>query len=73
MKKSNRKLVHMLAIGLTLPLAGTIQMHAEPSITIVQQNQNISGSVTDGSEPIIGASIVVKGRGMGAITDADGH
>lgn len=73
MKKSNRKLVHMLAIGLTLPIAGTIQMKAEPSVAIVQQNQNISGTVTDGSESIIGASVVVKGRGMGTVTDANGH
>lgn len=73
MKKSNRKLVHMLAIGLTLPIAGTIQMKAEPSVAIVQQNQNISGTVTDGSESIIGASVVVKGRGIGTVTDANGH
>lgn len=73
MKKSNRKLVHMLAIGLTLPIAGTIQMKAEPSVAIVQQNQNISGTVTDGSESIIGASVVVKGRSMGTVTDANGH
>jgi TonB-linked SusC/RagA family outer membrane protein len=73
MKKSNRKLVHMLAFGLTLPLAGTIQMQAAPSVAIVQQTQKISGSVTDGSEPIIGASVIVKGKGQGTVTDLDGH
>ncbi|NJN78280.1 MAG: TonB-dependent receptor, partial [Saprospiraceae bacterium] len=32
----------------------------------------ITGTITDGTEPLIGASILVKGYSMGAISDFDG-
>ncbi len=38
----------------------------------VQQNQTISGRITDSGEPVIGASVVVKGTTNGTITDFDG-
>ena len=39
-----------------------------------QQQQTLSGTVTDtNGEPIIGASVVVKGTSMGTVTDLDGH
>lgn len=34
--------------------------------------KTVSGSVSDGKEPIIGASVVVKGTTTGSITDVDG-
>jgi len=34
--------------------------------------KTVSGTITDGVEPLIGASIIVKGYSMGAITDFDG-
>lgn len=38
------------------------------------QNKSISGTVVDtGGEPIIGASVLVKGTTNGVITDLDGH
>ncbi len=38
----------------------------------VNAQKTVSGSVSDGKEPIIGASVVVKGTTTGTITDADG-
>ena len=50
-----------------LPEASTSVMET------VQQNQTISGRITDTSgEPVIGASVVVKGTTNGTITDFDG-
>lgn len=34
--------------------------------------KTVSGTVTDGTEPLLGASILVKGYSMGAISDLDG-
>lgn len=39
-----------------------------------QQRNTVSGQVTDAQgEPIIGASIVIKGTTKGAVTDVQGH
>ena len=37
------------------------------------QNYRVSGTVTDAREPLIGASVAVKGTSNGTITDLDGH
>lgn len=37
------------------------------------QNRQITGVVTDGKEPVIGASVSVKGTGIGTATDANGR
>jgi TonB-linked SusC/RagA family outer membrane protein len=37
------------------------------------QNRQITGQVTDGKEPIIGASVSVKGTSIGTATDANGR
>lgn len=40
----------------------------------VTQERTIDGGVTDeAGEPVIGASIIVKGTGMGTVTDVNGH
>ncbi|MDR1342391.1 MAG: TonB-dependent receptor [Prevotellaceae bacterium] len=42
-------------------------------LSLGAQNLNVSGTVLDGnSEPVAGASVVVKGSTVGAITDANG-
>lgn len=39
-----------------------------------QQNQSIAGTVLDEKgEPVIGATVMVKGSSTGAVTDIDGH
>ena len=41
---------------------------------VSNQTETVTGKVTDGSEPIIGASVMVKGtKGAGAVTDLDGN
>lgn len=43
------------------------------SITAFAQKQNFSGTVVDNlGEPVIGASVVLKGSSNGTITDVDG-
>ncbi|MBR4898991.1 MAG: SusC/RagA family TonB-linked outer membrane protein [Prevotella sp.] len=37
-----------------------------------QQSAKVYGTVTDGTEPIIGASVKVKGTSQGTVTDLDG-
>ena len=63
-------------------LAGTFapqQVWAEavqtPSVTNgIQQQTELSGTVTDANgEPITGASVTIEGKGVGAITDINGH
>lgn len=45
-----------------------------PSPQITQQAKKITGKVVDAAgEPIIGASVLVKGAGTGAVTDMDGN
>lgn len=44
------------------------------SLAIIAQERTISGTVTDtGGEPIIGASVTVKGTHIGAATNIDGY
>ena len=58
-----------LLIGSPQPLSATGM-----SIQVVQQNVTVTGVVTDAlGEPIIGASVIMKGTSNGVITDLDGH
>lgn len=75
MKKSNRNLLCMTSVCAAL-LAFDVQpaFSAEtPGVSTTQQSHAIQGTVTDGNEPIIGASVMVKGKNQGAVTDMDGH
>lgn len=75
MKKSNRNLLCMTSVCAAL-LALDVQpaFSAEtPGVSTTQQSHAIQGTVTDGNEPIIGASVMVKGKNQGAVTDMDGH
>ena len=67
--------VKMLALCSTLFLGGAF---AVPSVATVvnvsQQNGQCTGVVKDASgEPVIGATVVVKGQRGGAVTDIDGR
>ena len=41
-------------------------------LTVWSQNRTVTGLVTDGSEPIIGATVAVKGSTTGTTTDENG-
>src|SRR5574344_2164090 len=74
MSKSNRNLVWALCAGSMFLTVGVQQLWADNavSVTAVQQVQKIKGVVTDGKEPVVGASVIVKGQGTGTVTDIDG-
>ena len=76
MKRINRNAASMLclcALSMT-PCVATRSAVAAVKTTITDQEQTVSGTVTDGSEPIIGATVKVKGdKSLGAVTDLDGH
>ena len=74
MKLNNRSIACMLAVGvLWFPAAMQSSVAGVMEVSSVQQATKISGTVTDGKEPIIGASIRVKGSTTGTVTDLDGH
>ena len=76
MKRINRNAASMLclcALSMT-PCVATRSAVAAVKTTITDQEQTVSGTITDGSEPIIGATVKVKGdKNLGAVTDLDGH
>ena len=75
MKQNHRKIACMLAIGAMMLPATILSASAAPAVSVqsVQQAAKVSGTVTDGKEPIIGASIRVKNSSQGTITDMDGN
>ena len=63
----------LCALSMT-PWIATRSAVPSKAITITDQVQTVSGTVTDGTEPIIGATVKVKGsKELGAVTDLDGH
>ncbi len=74
--KNNRKALFALLLCSGFVATHPLAVMAESenySVLDVQQNKRISGVVKDASgEPIIGASVVVKGTTNGTITDLDG-
>ncbi len=74
MKLNNRSIACMLAAGaLWLPVAVQSSVAGVMEVTNVQQTTKITGTVTDGKEPIIGASVRVKGTTIGSVTDLNGQ
>lgn len=74
MKLINRSIACMLATGaLWLPVAVQSSVAGVMEVTSVQQTTKITGTVTDGKEPIIGASVRVKGTTIGSVTDLNGQ
>ena len=56
-----------------LAAMGANETNVLPVVNVAQQSKSVSGVVADKSgEPIIGASVVVKGANVGSITDFDG-
>lgn len=72
MQKQVRLVSMLLCLG--IGVAGGLPAYASSeSVSVQQQNDACKGIVKDGAgEPVIGASVVVKGTTNGAITDIDG-
>ena len=75
MKQNNRKIACMLAVGAMMLPATILSASAAPAVSVqsVQQAAKVFGTITDGKEPVIGASIRVKNGNQGTITDMDGN
>lgn len=63
---------------LTLPMCGTLAYGTTlpnyPATEKTQQSQTCKGTVKDAAgEPIIGASVVIRGTATGTVTDLDGN
>ena len=66
----------LFSVMLSLGMVGGLSAYTVPAMASVQQDQTIkvSGQVVDQEgEPLIGATIKVKGAQSGAITDYDGN
>ena len=66
----------LFSVMLSLGMVGGLSTYSVPAMASVQQDQTIkvSGQVVDqDGEPLIGATVKVKGAQTGAITDYDGN
>jgi len=71
---SLRRAVFLIITGLVLNVAFPKISYAETNILATQQNNEIKGTVIDASgEPIIGATVKVKGTNNIAISDINGQ
>lgn len=67
-------LVLLALFGVSAPFAANAAVESVLSSQSTQQAKKITGKVLDAAgEPIIGASVLVKGSGTGAVTDIDGN
>ena len=76
MKQLNRNATRIVCMCLLTMTPGIATRLAVPTMaqSVSNQTETVTGKVTDGSEPIIGASVMVKGtKGAGAVTDLDGN
>ena len=75
--KINRSKIVLLAGVLSLtPVGYSAQVYAGKGnnmFAATQQARKVTGKVTDGTEPIIGATVKVKGTNNATITDLDGR
>ena len=75
MKLNESKLTTLLlCLGVSLASPAYMYGMDGSAMNVVQQSQKIKGTVVDANgEPIIGASVLVKGTSNGAATDLDGN
>ena len=67
-------LVLLALFGISAPFAANAAVENVLSSQSTQQAKKITGKVVDAAgEPIIGASVLVKGSGTGAVTDVNGN
>ena len=62
--------VSALLLPVAIPSASAVNV---AGVASVQQAAKVFGTVTDGTEPVIGASVRVKNGTQGTITDMDGN
>ena len=69
--------VCLILLGTTLCSSGMLyafDFTVVPRVGVLQQEEeNLRGTVSDGFDPVAGASIMVKGTTKGTITDMDGN
>lgn len=67
--------VTLLLLLPTISYSGVAAPSSPSRATVAQSQQNgtVSGQVTDGNEPVIGATVLIESTGNGAITDAEGR
>lgn len=74
MKIYGTSLVCLLLIGVASPWNVESAKASAPYMNkVVQQSSHITGTVTDGTDPIVGATIKVKGATNGTVTDINGR
>lgn len=76
MKQINRNAANMMCLCVLsmTPWIATRSISPSMALTITDQVQTVSGTVTDGNEPIVGATVKVKdAKDLGTVTDLDGH
>lgn len=67
-------LTTMFLGGNVLPANAAMSSRMAPLPVVEQQKNTVKGTVTDqAGEPLIGASVVIKGTTKGAVTDTEGH
>ena len=67
-------LTTMFLGGNVLPANAAMSSRMAPLPVVEQQKNTVKGTVTDqAGEPLIGASVVIKGTTKGAVTDAEGR
>ncbi|MGG6548742.1 UNVERIFIED_CONTAM: carboxypeptidase-like regulatory domain-containing protein, partial [Prevotella sp. 15_C9] len=67
-------LVLLALFGVSAPFAANAAVESVLSSQSTQQAKKITGKVMDATgEPIIGASVLVKGTGTGTVTNVDGN
>ena len=74
MKQNYLKIACMMAVAaMFLPASQLTASAAVASVHSTQQAAKVSGTVTDGKEAVIGASVRVVGGNVGTVTDFDGN
>lgn len=75
MKRKAKLIQWMLLSGLLLIPIGTLAETTsyKQKTGVMQQDERVTGVITDGTEPIVGASIILKGTTRGTVSDMDGR
>lgn len=71
---ASRKALLMMVMATAPAINAAAATEVTPSATIQQQVGKLQGTVVDANgEPIIGATVKIKGAKGGTVTDLDGH